>query len=54
MEEMNPFVLDFEEVEPFADALLIQFVPTGKILFPDGRLGPGFFVEAPEAPGPGW
>ena len=54
MEEMNPFVLDFEEGEPFANALLIQFVPTGKILFPDGRLGPGFFLEAPEAPGPGW
>jgi len=54
MEEMNPFVLDFEEGEPFADALLIQFVPTGKVLFPDGRLGPGFFLEAPEAPGPGW
>jgi hypothetical protein len=52
--EMNPFVLDFEEGEPFADALLVQYVPTGKILFPDGRLGPGFFVEAPEAPGPGW
>jgi hypothetical protein len=49
----NPFVL-FEEGEPFADALLIQFVPTGKVLFPDGRLGPGFFLEAPEAPGPGW
>jgi hypothetical protein len=54
MEEMNPFVLDLEEGEPFADALLIQFVPTGKVLFPDGRLGPGFFLEAPEAPGPGW
>jgi hypothetical protein len=54
MEEMNPFVLDLEEGEPFAEALLIQFVPTGKVLFPDGRLGPGFFVEAPEAPGPGW
>ena len=52
MEEMNPFV--FQEGEPFADALLIQFVPTGKVLFPDGRLGPGFFLEAPEAPGPGW
>jgi hypothetical protein len=54
MEEMNPFVLDLEEGEPFSDALLIQFVPTGKVLFPDGRLGPGFFLEAPEAPGPGW
>jgi hypothetical protein len=54
MEEMTPFVLDFEEGEPFANALLIQFVPTGKILFPDGHQGPGFFLEAPEAPGPGW
>jgi hypothetical protein len=54
MGDMNPFVLDLEEGEPFADALLVQFVPTGKVIFPDGRLGPGFFVEAPEAPGPGW
>jgi len=53
MEEMNPFVIEEEEA-PFEDALLIQFVPTGKVLFPDGRLGPGFFLEAPEAPGPGW
>ena len=49
----NPFILD-EEGEPFTEALLVQFVPTGKVLFPDGRMGPGFFVEAPEAPGPGW
>jgi len=49
----NPFVLD-EGGEPFTEALLVQFVPTGKVLFPDGQMGPGFFVEAPEAPGPGW
>jgi len=56
MEEIrhpDPFVIEEEEA-PFADALLVQFVPTGKVLFPDGRLGPGFFLEAPEAPGPGW
>jgi len=50
---LDPFVIEEEEA-PFEDAILIQFVPTGKVLFPDGRLGPGFFLEAPEAPGPGW
>jgi len=48
----SPFILD-EEGELFADALLVQFVPSAKIVFPDG-MGPGFFAEAPEAPGPGW
>lgn len=50
---LDPFVIEEEEA-PFEDAILIQFVPTGKVLFLDGRLGPGFFLEAPEAPGPGW